>query len=222
MVCPNRFTGFQNNGDSDTVHCFYLTGRTKVMIKTMKNIHASWNRRYLEENRLCRALFKYRNKPSAKDGQSPAQKLYGHLIQDTILVHDWSLDSTWQCSKEEAKDKAVTTSEKATMYYNHQLLDITEGSHVAIQHPCTKLWDTYGIVTFVRSHRQYYVKTKIRTVLKCNQRYTCTPNSSSIHTSTGKGAQDRYKTSQHITLLKDSHHNPSHEKLHSHKNPFNG
>ena len=160
---PNNSTGFQHDGDSDTV--YHLTtpkamGRPKQQSRI---IRASWNGRYLEEDRLCRALLQYKNTPSAKDGQSPAQKLYGHPVQDTIPAHGWSLDSTWQHSKEEA-----------TRYYNqrvHTLPDIREGSHVAIQHPRTKVWDTYGIVTYVGPHRQYYVKTRTGAVLKRNRRY---------------------------------------------------
>ena len=116
----------------------------------------------------------YRNTSSAKDGQFPAQKLYGHPIRDTIPAHGLSFDPAWHHNKEGASDKAAATLEKATQYYNqraHPLPDIREGLHIAIQNPHTKVWDTYGIVTYVGPHRQYYVKTKSGKVLKHNRRF---------------------------------------------------
>ena len=136
-----------------------------------KNIRAAWNGRYLDEEMLCRALLQYRNTPSAKDGLSPAQKLYGHPIQDIILAHDRSFDMTWQSNAEEAEDKAEATLEKATWYYNqnaHSLPDIREGTHVAIQDPRTKMWSTYGMVTYVGPHRKY---CKTGRVLVRNRRF---------------------------------------------------
>ena len=54
-----------------------------------------------------------------------------------------------------------------TQYYNQRaptLPNIREGSH-------TKVWDTYGIVTYVGPHHQCYVKTKSGKVLKHNHRF---------------------------------------------------
>ena len=109
-----------------------------------------------------------------KDGLSPAQKLYGHPIQDIIPAHDWSFDMTWQSNTEEAEDKAEATLEKATRYYNqnaHPLPDIREGTHVAIQDPRTKMWSTYGMVTYVGPHRKYYIKTETGRVLVRSRRF---------------------------------------------------
>ena len=149
-----------------------------------KIIRASWNGRYLEEDRLCRALLQYRNTPLAKDGQSPAQKLYGHPVQDTIPAHGWSLDPTWQHSKEEDKDKAAATAEKATRYYDqraHTLPDIREGSHVAIQQSMGYIWDSHlcGTTSPVLCEDQDRGSVEA-------QPKVSTPKSSSIYTSTGK------------------------------------
>ena len=150
-------------------------GKAEATVKSMKKIiRAAWNGRYLEEEMLCRALLQYRNTPSVKDGVSPAQKLYGHPIQDIIPAHDRSFDMTWQSNAEEAEDKAEAALEKATRYYNqnaHPFPDIREGTHVAIQDPRTKMWNTYGMVTYVGPHRKYYIKTKTGRVLVRNRRF---------------------------------------------------
>lgn len=43
-------------------------------------IRAAWNGRYMNEEKLCRALLQYRNMESSKSDLSPAQKLYGNPI----------------------------------------------------------------------------------------------------------------------------------------------
>ena len=63
-------------------------GKIEATVKSMKKILAtSWDTRTLNENKLCRAILQYRNTPSCKDGLSPAQKLYGRPIQDTLPAH---------------------------------------------------------------------------------------------------------------------------------------
>ena len=64
-------------------------GKIEATVKSIeKLIIKLWNVRALDENKLARALLQYRNTPTQKDGASPAQKLYGHPIQDTIPVHN--------------------------------------------------------------------------------------------------------------------------------------
>ena len=150
-------------------------GKAKATVKSMKKIiRASWNGRHLEEEKLCRALLQYRNTPSTKDGQSPAQKLYGHPIQDILPAHGRSFAPEWQHSMDKVEHKTRATLEKASSYYNqraHSLPDIHKGTHVAVQNPKTKLWDTYGVVISIGPHRQYHVKTASGNVLKRNRRF---------------------------------------------------
>ena len=75
---------------------------------------------------------------------SPAQKLYGHPIQDTTLVHRRAFASEWQSKmrKMDLKDKYL---EQTATCYNRgaaPLSDIQLGSHVAIQNRETGNFDT--------------------------------------------------------------------------------
>ena len=63
-------------------------GKAEATVKSMKIIiRSAWQGRHLDENKLTRALLQYRNTPSRKGGLSPAQKLYGQPIQDTLPAH---------------------------------------------------------------------------------------------------------------------------------------
>ena len=63
-------------------------GKAEAAVKSMKKlIRGSWNNRTIDEDKLARALLQYRNTPTKRDGASPARKLFGHPVQDTIPVH---------------------------------------------------------------------------------------------------------------------------------------
>ena len=99
----------------------------------------------MDKTILCQALIQYHNTPSAKDGLSPAQKLYGHPIQDTLPVHQRAFAPEWQHSVEETDRRAQLSQEATERRYNSPALslpDITIGTHVAIQNGRTRLWDT--------------------------------------------------------------------------------
>ena len=150
-------------------------GKAEATVKSMKKIiRTAWNGRQLDEETLCQALLQYRNTPTRKDGLSPAQKLYGCPLQDMLPVHNNSFAPEWQHKVEEAEQSAQAAQEAATKYYNssaHNLPDITVGSHVAVQHPKTKLWDTYGVVIHIGPSRQYHVQTGKDKILIRNRRF---------------------------------------------------
>ena len=61
-------------------------GKAEATVKSMKKlISAAWTGRSIDWNKLSHALLQYRNTPCRKDGFSPAQKLFGHPVQDTSL-----------------------------------------------------------------------------------------------------------------------------------------
>ena len=150
-------------------------GKAESAVKSMKKlISASWTGHSVNWNKLSRALLQYRNTPCRKDGLSPAQKLYGHPIQDTLPAHRRSFAPEWQKSSIEADKKAQKTHENSTRIYNqqaHTLPELEVGNHVAIQNPTTKLWDTYGTVTNIGPYRKYFVKTQSGTVFIRNRRF---------------------------------------------------
>ena len=150
-------------------------GRAEAAVKSMKRIiRAAWNGRYMNEDKLCRALLQYRNTPSRKDGLSPAQKLYGNPIQDTLPAHYSSFAPEWQHSAQEAKQQAEATREASQRYYNtgaHPLPEIRVGTNVAVQDHRTRLWDTYGVVIAIGPQRQYHVKTQKGSILVRNRRF---------------------------------------------------
>ena len=118
-----------------------------------KIIYTSWKGHSLDHNKFCRTLLQYRNTPSCKDGLSPAQKLYGHPVQDTLPAHRRSFSQEWQ---RKAEQQAEATQQSSATYYNlhaHPLTEIEIGSNVAVQNPRTKLWDIYGIITAISPNR---------------------------------------------------------------------
>ena len=115
-----------------------------------------------------------RNIPSCKDGTSPAQKLYGHLVQDILPAHRRSFSRQWQQKSQEVEEQAKQTLQSSEAFYNthaHPLPDINVGSHVAIQNHQSKLWDIYGVITDIGPHRRYYVKTGSGRVLVRNRHF---------------------------------------------------
>ena len=107
-------------------------GKAEATVKSMKKIiRTAWTGRHLDEDKLTRALLQYRNTPSRKDGQSPAQKLFGHPIQDTLPAHRRAFSSEWQRSSLAAEKRALSTREAVEHSYNdhaRMLPEITVGS----------------------------------------------------------------------------------------------
>ena len=139
-----------------------------------KIIRTAWEGRRLDEDKLCRALLQYRNTPSRKDGLSPAQKLFGRPVQDSIPAHRRSFSNEWQQAAREADQKEVHTREETKYSYNlhaRSLPDITVGSHVAIQNSESKMWNIYGTVVDIGPHRRYYVKTHSGRIFVRNRRF---------------------------------------------------
>ena len=70
--------------------------KAEATVKSIKKlIWGSSTQRRLDEDKLARAVLRYRNIPCVKDKLSPAQKLYVHPVQDTLSVgytvfaHEW-------------------------------------------------------------------------------------------------------------------------------------
>ena len=111
-------------------------GKAEAAVKSMKKIiQAAWNGRHLDEEALYQALLQYRNTPSRRDGLSPAQKLYGNPVQDTLPAHRRSFALEWQQRAGQTESLRETSQRVATRYYNrtaHSLPDIAVGLNVAM------------------------------------------------------------------------------------------
>ena len=150
-------------------------GKAEAAVKSMKKlIRRSTKHSILDENKLARALLQYRNTPSRKDKLSPAQKLYGHPVQDTIPVHRRVFAPEWQSKMREMnfRDKYL---EQTASYYNRgaaPLSDIQIGNHVAIQNRETGNFDIYGTVANIDAKfRRYIIKTRSGRMFVRNRRF---------------------------------------------------
>ncbi len=148
-------------------------GKAESTIKSMKQlIKAAWKRRSVDQNVLARSLLQYRNTPCRRDCLSPAQKLYGHPVQDSLPAHRRSFAPEWQRPVD--TERAEEVLQKAKSFYDqhaHPLPDLAPGAHVAIQNPTSRVWDIYGMVTAVSPHRRYFIRTQSGQVLVRNRRF---------------------------------------------------
>ena len=168
-----RQWGFTHNTSSPRYP--QSNGKVEATVKSMKKLLAtSWERRCVNEDKLCRALLQYRNTPCRKDNTSPAQKLFGHPIQDTLPAHRRSFAPEWQKNYLDAEQQATDTLAKSRQFYNthaHSLPEIQIGSPVALQNQQSKLWDIYGTVITTGPNRRYFVKTRSGRILVRNRRF---------------------------------------------------
>ena len=129
--------GFQHITSSPTYP--QSNGKAESAVKSMKKIiEGAWVRHRLDKDRLARALLQYRNTQSRRDGLSPAQKLFGKPIQDTLPAHNRAFAPQWQ--KQPVEDD-MSNDLKTEEYYNqraHTLPELTTGTNVTIQNPTTK------------------------------------------------------------------------------------
>ena len=118
----------------------------------------------MDLDKLCRGPLQYRNTPSKRDGRSPAQKLFGTPLQDTLPAHRRSFAPEWQrVIEEDSQDRAETTGNQAKRYYDERsqsLRNLEIGNHVAVQNPTSKMWDIHGKIVDIGPHRKYFVRTQ--------------------------------------------------------------
>ena len=125
----------------------------------------------MDDGTLARALLQYRNTPSRKDRLSPAQKLFGRPVQDTLPAHHRAFAPEWQRSAAEAEEHEQSYREEVEYYYDRTAHRFRGGSNVAVQDSSTKRWDIYGVVTDIGPHRRYSIKTSSGHVLVRNRRF---------------------------------------------------
>ncbi len=118
-------------------------GKAEATVKSMKKLNSSaWTSRGVNWNRLSCSLLQYRNTPCRKDSLSPAQKLFGHPVQDTLPAHHRAFKPEWHKPVSGIEDGTLSTQKKMELAYNQHAHDLSElhvGHHVAIQNPLSKL-----------------------------------------------------------------------------------
>ena len=150
-------------------------GKAEAAVKSIKKlIRRSTKQRGLGEDKLARALLQYGNTPCVKDGLSPAQKLYGHLVQDTLPVHYKAFAPEWQKKMKEADTRQSMSLKDSKRAYDKHVAphaQIAIGSHVAVQDKNSKRFDIYGIVVSIENFRKYVMKTTSGRLLVRNHRF---------------------------------------------------
>ena len=156
-------------------HYLQSNGKAEAMVKSMKKlISSAWTGCYVDWEKLCCSLLQYCNTPSRKDGLSPAQKLFGHPVQDHLPAYRCSFAQEWQRVSQQSDEIRESSQKETERIYNEHanlLKDLHIGSQVAIQHPRSKLWDIYGTIVAVGPYRSYLIKTQSGHVLARNRRF---------------------------------------------------
>ena len=152
-------------------------GKAESAVKSMKNLITSsfkGGNADLEEDKLARALLQYRNTPNKRDGLSPAQKLFGRSVQDSLPVHRKAMAKKTQEEFKIAEEKAEINDKKAADHYNQHtkmLPDFKIGQHVVIYNEKVAAWNIYGSVVEKITSRRYVVKTKSGVALTRNKKF---------------------------------------------------
>ena len=150
-------------------------GRAEAAVKSMKKIiRRTWDaqQRRLNKEAWTRALVQYRNTPGVT-GLSPAQRLFGHPLQDLVPAHHRPFAPEWQQQADVAERRQEATQERLEARYNRtaRALPVPEvGTRVAVQDSQTKLWDRYGTIVDIGRHRNYFVPMNSGRVLVRNWR----------------------------------------------------
>ena len=84
----SKFANFLVNWGTSHItpspHYPQSNGQAEAAVKSMKKlVSAAWQGKSVNWEKLSRSLLQYRNTPCRKDGLSPAQKLFGHPVQDS-------------------------------------------------------------------------------------------------------------------------------------------
>ena len=146
--------------------------KAEATVKLMKKIiQSSMKNSQIDEDKLLTALLQYRNTPNKRDGFSPAQKLFGHPIQDRMPMHKKSFN---QGTNEKAERKANDHDYKAKAYYNRsakELPGLKPGEHIALYNQSSSKWDTHGTILQRISKHRYTIKLESGSILQRNRKY---------------------------------------------------
>lgn len=148
-------------------------GIAEAAVKSMKKvIEGCWSKGAFDSDAFAKALLLFRNTPRS-GGASPAQKVYGRPVKDSLPAHRRSFAPEWQKQDEILEERAQWAKEIAKDHFNStakQLIAFKVGDHVLVQHPTTKRWETTGVVVEIGPNRDYIIKTPAGSALRRNRR----------------------------------------------------
>ena len=154
--------GFKHTTSSPTYP--QSKGKAEATAKSMKKlIQPAWTGQSINEDKLTQALLQYRNTPARRDGLPPAQKLFGHEIQDPLPAHRRAFAEQWQHQDTEADQQKAKPDEEVEQSCNQHakpLSDLNVGNRVAVQNQDTIHWDIYSTITDIGPHCHYFIKTQ--------------------------------------------------------------
>ena len=150
-------------------------GKAEATVKSMKKIiEGAMQMHKINEDKLARALLQYRNTPTRRDGLSPAQKLFGHPIQDNMPIHRKAFDKLNPQGMEDAQKKADKNKSSQKRYYDQHVKTLDEldiGQSVAVYNNASNRWDILAVVMEKVKERRYMVKTSAGKVLTRNRKF---------------------------------------------------
>ena len=149
-------------------------GHAEAAVKSIKRLvqKCSASGR-LDLDEFSHAMLELRNTPR-EDGRSPADVLFGHPLRTMVPMHHTAFARQWQKAVDECDERAHTRREAARERYDaaaRPLSSLRIGSHVAIQHHETGLWDRSGVIVAIGRYRAYLVKLASGRTLWRNRRF---------------------------------------------------
>ena len=149
-------------------------GTAEACVKAVKKIvRGSCHNNKVDMDKVARGLLQHCNTPRYT-GSSPAQMLFGHPIRDLLPAHRRAFDATWQKTADEIDQQRSDKRSQVIEEYNTRsksLPPLNVGDHVALQDPCSKRWERYGVVVDTGAHRDYLIKLPSGRILRRNRRY---------------------------------------------------
>ena len=156
-------------------HYAQSNGRAEVEVKVMKKLIKGSSSPFgvFDENKFAKSIMLFRNTPRL-GGASPAQRVFGHPIRDSLPIHRRAFATEWHKADDVLEKRERRAKSLQAEHYNRTtrlLPPLTVGNHVLIQHPVSKLWATPGIIVEAGPNRDFLIKTPAGRVIRRNRRF---------------------------------------------------
>lgn len=156
---------FENWGvcsGTSSPHYAQSNGKAESEIKVMKKIiKGCWSSGAFDEDKFSKAILLFRNTPRF-GGASPAEIIFKRPVRDALPAHRKSFAAEWQRAANILEERTKRAKNLQAEHFNrttHELPALDVGSHVLIQNPVKKAWNTSGVVVEIGTNRDYLVKT---------------------------------------------------------------